>query len=51
ERIRAGFRQLHDAAPERYALIDAAADPDEVAAAVRRAVQQVLAGDGEVLSA
>ncbi|MDQ1633279.1 MAG: dTMP kinase [Frankiaceae bacterium] len=51
ERIRAGFRQLHDTAPERYALIDAAADPDEVAAAVRHAVQQVLAGDGEVLSA
>jgi dTMP kinase len=62
ERIRTGFLELHDAAPERYALVDAAADVDAVAVAVRAAVARVLPGlagdrtgdgqaDGQVLSA
>jgi dTMP kinase len=52
ERIRDGFRELADADPGRYALVDASADTDAVAEAVRRVVSRVLpAGAGEVLSA
>ncbi len=52
ERIRAGFRELADAAPARYALVDASAGVDDVAAAVRRAVRQVVpATADEVLRA
>jgi dTMP kinase len=38
EAVRAGFLALAAEAPERYAVIDAAGDPDEIAAAVREAI-------------
>ena len=38
EAVRAGFLALAAEAPERYAVIDAAADPDVVALAVREAI-------------
>jgi dTMP kinase len=49
-RVRAGFRTLAQAAPARYAVIDAAGAPDQVADAVRLAVDALLntlAGVGE----
>lgn len=42
EAVRAGFRALAAEVPERYAVIDAAADPGEVAAAVRAAISARL---------
>jgi dTMP kinase len=38
EAVRAGFLALAAEAPERYAVLDAADEPDEVAAAVRAAI-------------
>ena len=38
EAVRAGFLALAAEAPRRYVVLDAAADPDEVAAAVRDAI-------------
>jgi dTMP kinase len=46
ERVRAGFLQLAKSDPARYAVIDAAGAPDQVADAVRVAVFAVLGLDG-----
>jgi len=42
EAVRAGFLALAAEAPERYAVLDAADDPDAVAAAVRAAIEARL---------
>jgi dTMP kinase len=45
ERVRAGFLQLAKADPARYAVIDAAGAPDQVASAVQAAVFAVMGLD------
>lgn len=45
QRIRAGFLELVAADPERYALVDAAREPDEVALDVLTAVERALRQD------
>jgi dTMP kinase len=47
ERVRAGFLQLAKADPARYAVIAATGAPDQVADAVRAAVDAVLSVTGE----
>lgn len=42
-RVRAHFLDLAGAAPEHYLVLDAAGDVEELAAAVRRAVEQLIA--------
>jgi dTMP kinase len=43
ERVRAAFLELAAAAPERFVVVDAGLDPDEVAARIRAAVEPLLA--------
>lgn len=43
ERVRAAFRTLAEANPDRYVVVDASGNPDEVAEVVRQAVHALLA--------
>jgi dTMP kinase len=47
-RVRAGYLELAALEPERWVVLDAALEPDELQAAVRRVVEQRLAVGGAV---
>ncbi|TFV48552.1 dTMP kinase [Blastococcus sp. TF02A-35] len=44
QRVRQTFRTLAEAAPDRYLVIDARLSPDEIAAAIRTRVAELLSG-------